>query len=732
MKAVTSVYQKAIGKSSVPVASSPLGTPVAVAETNPSGTQVPGVDAVDIAPDSSGANGAGYADRKCSRSGQLSTGIADLIVSQRTCGFERSQGLEQGSNPLSQINRELMYELCSAVAKANLPFFVKEVEDVNSKFAHGSVEMSPKEFVDDFGRMTHFIVQLGPYVLPLWQPGTPMFVSAMLADCQYEVRAKNSQQNGPILGVGCAKFLCEFYCKLVDQFHDECRKIPCNVHNPDPSCIPLALETTLRQMCMEDTNEHGRFIELKNELDKLLKSVRGPQPSEGEPLHTYLLLKATAVKAGKPPCLTPADVQTLIQHRLSHREVETLMKEREQSLCYRGYERVLSSGDDPRQILETVRDGLLAKTGIVPKQAEVRFRSDVGQICTNLLEQAKFIAEDPSRGQVQASLCKERDEQRLYDEYMSVNALFRSYSNNLGEDIQKLLDAAKHPSTIESPLSTSLNVMSQHMPSSFGAILKGVSNAVVERNEQCLHEKLSQITRLVEYSKRDFVTKSLTMKLALRRRNFIANITKNDLKKLIMPGMDFESARTAILSILGLKDVHPEVFVAKVDSKMVLSCMLSISDRDVRTLQAIVDPGTRSSELVDKITHSFENAQVVSTCSTHCEPGEVPISFEMPSEALDESLFLVMDTTGKPILPKAWKMHAAETLQEWEERVSKLIKTVSPERFTAVMDLADYTNPKTRKLCELIEKASIDREPAPRLGGCSSTGSCSAGDCALM
>eukprot|EP00927_Polykrikos_kofoidii_P064659 TRINITY_DN6011_c0_g1_i9.p1 TRINITY_DN6011_c0_g1~~TRINITY_DN6011_c0_g1_i9.p1 ORF type:complete len:462 (-),score=54.99 TRINITY_DN6011_c0_g1_i9:44-1342(-) len=370
--------------------------------------------------------------------------------------------------------------------------------------------------------------------------------------------------------------------------------------------------------------------------------------------------------------------------------------------------------------LETVRDGLLAKTGIVPKQAEVRSRSDVG---------------------VQASLCKERDEQRLYDEYMSVNALFRSYSNNLGEDIQKLLVAAnldrasmfqKHPSTIESPLSTSLNVMSQHMPSSFGAILKGVSNAVVERNEQCLHEKLSQITRLVEYSKRDFVTKSLTMKLALRRRNFIANITKNDLKKLIMPGMDFESARTAILSILGLKDVHPEVFVAKVDSKMVLSCMLSISDRDVRTLQAIVDPGTRSSELVDKITHSFENAQVVSTCSTHCEPGEVPISFEMPSEALDESLFLVMDTTGKPILPKAWKMHAAETLQEWEERVSKLIKTVSPERFTAVMDLADYTNPKTRKLCELIEKASIDREPAPRLGGCSSTGSCSAGDCALM
>ena len=64
--------------------------------------------------------------------------------------------------------------------------------------------------MDPYGRVTYFYVMLGDTLLPIYQPGSVMFETAIQKESELSVVAGGSQQNGAILGNGCALFLSKF------------------------------------------------------------------------------------------------------------------------------------------------------------------------------------------------------------------------------------------------------------------------------------------------------------------------------------------------------------------------------------------------------------------------------------------------------------------------------------------------------------------------------------------
>jgi hypothetical protein len=70
-------------------------------------------------------------------------------------------------------------------------------------------------FIDVFGRVTYLYIVLGGIQFPIYQPGSVMFETGVNANTESSVVHGGSQQNGPILGNGCACFLAKFLCSLV-------------------------------------------------------------------------------------------------------------------------------------------------------------------------------------------------------------------------------------------------------------------------------------------------------------------------------------------------------------------------------------------------------------------------------------------------------------------------------------------------------------------------------------
>ena len=76
------------------------------------------------------------------------------------------------------------------------------------------IEDDDEPLTDHYGRVTYFYIMIGGEKLPVYQPGSVMFESGVKSDSGLNVVAGGSQQNGAILGNGCAVFLAKFQAKL--------------------------------------------------------------------------------------------------------------------------------------------------------------------------------------------------------------------------------------------------------------------------------------------------------------------------------------------------------------------------------------------------------------------------------------------------------------------------------------------------------------------------------------
>ena len=71
------------------------------------------------------------------------------------------------SKPISQVNKQFFKQKLQDKLPAELLCLIKEVADIDHPV------------VDSYGRVTQFYVMLGDQVLPIYQPGSIMFESAV-------------------------------------------------------------------------------------------------------------------------------------------------------------------------------------------------------------------------------------------------------------------------------------------------------------------------------------------------------------------------------------------------------------------------------------------------------------------------------------------------------------------------------------------------------------------------
>jgi len=111
------------------------------------------------------------------------------------------------------------------IANVNRRFFKKKLDtllDAQHRPYIVEIEKGQDPFEDKYGRVTFFFCQLANTKVPIFQPGTVMFESAVVSTSTLTVHAKGSQQNGPILGNGCALFLAKFMACLIRLYDEKC------------------------------------------------------------------------------------------------------------------------------------------------------------------------------------------------------------------------------------------------------------------------------------------------------------------------------------------------------------------------------------------------------------------------------------------------------------------------------------------------------------------------------
>ena len=128
------------------------------------------------------------------------------------------------NNEQSRRNRIMVSAYSKPMAQMNRMCFRNKVKsslpDEYKPFIH-EIAKGKQPIVDSYGRATYFFAKLARKRIPIYQPGTYMFESGVVNESPLNVTAHGSQQNGAILGNGCALFLCKFVAKLVCNYEEE-------------------------------------------------------------------------------------------------------------------------------------------------------------------------------------------------------------------------------------------------------------------------------------------------------------------------------------------------------------------------------------------------------------------------------------------------------------------------------------------------------------------------------
>mmetsp|Transcript_16452 Transcript_16452/g.15770 ORF Transcript_16452/g.15770 Transcript_16452/m.15770 type:complete len:95 (+) Transcript_16452:342-626(+) len=93
-----------------------------------------------------------------------------------------------------------------------------------------------------------------------------MFESGVANDSKLAVYHNNSCQNGPILGNSCALFLARFLTTMLCRYKKACLGSMLDSNEFHLECYEEALMKTLLGMSLEDVNEHGRLLTIKDRL----------------------------------------------------------------------------------------------------------------------------------------------------------------------------------------------------------------------------------------------------------------------------------------------------------------------------------------------------------------------------------------------------------------------------------------------------------------------------------
>ena len=273
---------------------------------------------------------------------------------------------------ISHRNRLISNLLSKPVALVNKEHFrQKLIEKVPQECRELIIEIPEEKdpYTDDQGRVTYFYTILGGIPIPVYQPGTIMFESAIKSDSNLVVE-HGGQQNGPLLGNGCATFLAKFLGRLVIAYNKECALKELNPNMFYSNVYQQILEQTLRAHSKEDSSEHGRLISIK---DTLLTVNNEKIDSESVLGHFYR--KDIMELEGDD-----VDPEDAFKRMDSGMRNQLLQYRKEQSV----FEEKQLFEDCTRDIaldIETFKQAYLVKAGLVSEEEKPLFHETLNKVC---------------------------------------------------------------------------------------------------------------------------------------------------------------------------------------------------------------------------------------------------------------------------------------------------------------------------------------------------------------
>lgn len=197
-----------------------------------------------------------------------------------------------------------------------------------------------------------------------------MFETAVKADSEVSVVHGGSQQNGAILGNGCSLFLAKFICKLIHKYNELClenKKSPSD--SISASLYRTALNEALIHLSIEDMREHGRLLLLKEKLVGLAGSK--------EKVDTQLL----SLFQLKDFCRNDPAIQKELEEKIragkeftTSGQIIKAIDYRQSQMVFPNAKLIQEGGDNIDGSIDSVREAILAKQGIVDESSQEDFR----------------------------------------------------------------------------------------------------------------------------------------------------------------------------------------------------------------------------------------------------------------------------------------------------------------------------------------------------------------------
>ena len=160
------------------------------------------------------------------------------------------------SQTIFRKNKLVISKVSKFVSLTNKDFFYERLVDKLPEEVLNYIRLSTEEIEDELGRITYFYVRIGPFKVPLPQPGTFSFVSGVKSDSNLVVNhGPGGQQNGAILGNGCATFLAKLLGRLSANYQRNCAMKSLDAFEFFPDIYKDTLMDILYKHSVEDATE---------------------------------------------------------------------------------------------------------------------------------------------------------------------------------------------------------------------------------------------------------------------------------------------------------------------------------------------------------------------------------------------------------------------------------------------------------------------------------------------
>ncbi|CAF4082312.1 unnamed protein product [Rotaria magnacalcarata] len=596
----------------------------------------------------------------------------------------------QQSVSLMKTNRFILRQITKFVAELNAEYYNEILQEQLTREQFDFIHQSTTPLEDAWGRVTHFYTMIGPHTILLYQPGTPTFMSSVYGNCDLATCHDNCQQNGAILGMGCACFLAKFMTYLSQQYQHMCAQEMVSSNNFHPSLYGKALDICLETFAAEDAAAHGRLLEIKD----LLLHVGGQQEIKCELLHLFYL-KDIAVQQQNN-----ADYDRIVHSRLrlSQVDFDRLVNRREQYRTYKRFDNYFETAttndlDKPdsnnggrdfinSELWHTMRDGILNKNNIFKDQdlARVWLKITFEEFEKNLQQCSpnESLLSTVTRQDLERDYKLEKNE-KLMEYYvqlqLGMESLFRS-AVIADADIFEL----KTPS-----ICTILDLIGDLIPE-VNLIMKSISIAIGESTKWMIEKKLKDLCQLsIRFSQ---LPEKLARKATIMKRNHINKLGESDQIGL---SVRFENM---LRPIVKMKKLSIQQILAIRDTKLLEACCIKLLCNDD------INPLTEHDELeiIKKILLELKNIHYSWQLSPDLQTSE-----EQPAEFQRMNKFVIPDCFfDLQINHRFMKCMEDEPERKHRERVKNYLMRLSESKIAELIGCIDPSESTLNPLLILL------------------------------